>query len=576
MPFLIGRFMRKRNLLLFIILMLFPVVAFAKNDIYSKNADIYINKDGSANVTETWDVKGQDGTEWYIPLTNLGQSEILNYSVSMDGKDLTSKSWNINESISKKAGYYGINYVDNGLELCFGKTDYKRHTFVVKYTITNFVFTTSDADVISWRIFEYQNSSTNWENFTVNIKSFYSFPDTLDVWGYGYKGYAYVKDGVIQMSNEGDMGTNYVVLQAKFPKGTFENLVTYSQFDSFDDVKNMNDEGKFDYDYDDNESELSLFARIWNFIRGAFSTIFPFALFIWIAVICTKPEYGYKDNKKIDKNNTPMFRDIPCNKDIYYANTLIYLNKFNYKEGNIIGAIILKWIKENKVRYIKRNEDTRKEESVLDLTSKPEFTEKIEQDLFDIMYKASGDGYLESKELEKYCRNHYTKFFSIFTRQIDASVKALETEGRIYKKINRKDSRAKKIMDESIYEDSQRLFGLKLFFNEFAKMDTKETLEVKIWDEYLMFAYLFGMADKVSKQLKNLYPEYIEQELERNNLDLTTLVLINNMTTRSVNAASAARSAAQSYSSGGGGFSSGGGGGGSFGGGGSSGGGGSR
>lgn len=568
--------MRKRNLLLFIILMLFPVVAFAKNDIYSKNANIYINKDGSANVTETWDVKGQDGTEWYIPLTNLGQSEILNYSVSMDGKDLTSKSWNINESISKKAGYYGINYVDNGLELCFGKTDYKRHTFVVKYTITNFVFTTSDADVISWRIFEYQNSSTNWENFTVNIKSFYSFPDTLDVWGYGYKGYAYVKDGVIQMSNEGDMGTNYVVLQAKFPKGTFENLVTYSQFDSFDDVKNMNDEGKFDYDYDDNESELSLFARIWNFIRGAFSTIFPFALFIWIAVICTKPEYGYKDNKKIDKNNTPMFRDIPCNKDIYYANTLIYLNKFNYKEGNIIGAIILKWIKENKVRYIKRNEDTRKEESVLDLTSKPEFTEKIEQDLFDIMYKASGDGYLESKELEKYCRNHYTKFFSIFTRQIDASVKALETEGRIYKKINRKDSRAKKIMDESIYEDSQRLFGLKLFFNEFAKMDTKETLEVKIWDEYLMFAYLFGMADKVSKQLKNLYPEYIEQELERNNLDLTTLVLINNMTTRSVNAASAARSAAQSYSSGGGGFSSGGGGGGSFGGGGSSGGGGSR
>ena len=271
-----------------------------------------------------------------------------------------------------------------------------------------------------------------------------------------------------------------------------------------------------------------------------------------------------------------MFRDIPCNKDIYYANTLIYLNKFGYKEGNIIGAIILKWIKEDKVRYIKRNDGTRKEESVLDLTSKPEFTEKVEQELFDIMYKASGDGYLESKELEKYCRNHYSKFFSIFTRQVNEKINSLEAEGKIYKKINKKDTKAKKIMDESIYEDSQRLFGLKLFFNEFAKMDTKETLEVKIWDEYLMFAYLFGMADKVSKQLKNLYPEYIEQELERNNLDLNTLVLINSMTTRSVNAASAARSAAQSYSSGGGGFSSGGGGGGSFGGGGSSGGGGSR
>ena len=243
MPFLIGRFMRKRYLLLFIILMLFPVLVFAKNDIYSKNADIYINKDGSANVTETWDVKGQDGTEWYIPLTNLGQSEILNYTVSMDGKDLRFKSWNIDESISQKAGYYGINYVNNGMELCFGKTDYKRHTFVIKYTITNFVFTTSDADVISWRIFEYQNSSTNWENFTVNIKSFYSFPDTVDVWGYGYKGYAYVKDGIIEMSNEENTplsNSDYVVLLVEFDKEYFNvsSDNTHGQFTDFDDVKN--------------------------------------------------------------------------------------------------------------------------------------------------------------------------------------------------------------------------------------------------------------------------------------------------------------------------------------------------
>ena len=116
----------------------------------------------------------------------------------------------------------------------------------------------------------------------------------------------------------------------------------------------------------------------------------------------------------------------------YYANTLIYLNKFGYKEGNIIGAIILKWIKEDKVRYIKRNDGTRKEESVLDLTSKPEFTEKVEQELFDIMYKASEDGYLESKELEKYCRNHYSKFFSIFTRQVNEKINSLEAEGKIY------------------------------------------------------------------------------------------------------------------------------------------------
>ena len=99
-------------------------------------------------------------------------------------------------------------------------------------------------------------------------------------------------------------------------------------------------------------------------------------------------------------------------------------------------------------------------------------------------------------------------------------------------------------------------------------MKNKEAIEVQLWDEYLMFAYLFGMADKVAKQFKNLYPEIV-REMEANNLDYGTFVYINNISAASVHAASAARQAAESYSSGGGGFSSGGGGGGSFGGGGS-------
>ena len=79
-----------------------------------------------------------------------------------------------------------------------------------------------------------------------------------------------------------------------------------------------------------------------------------------------------------------------------------------------------------------------------------------------------------------------------------------------------------------------------------------------------MFAYIFGIADKVAKQLKNLYPEVIKDY----NIDFDTLLYINYISTRSVSAASSARSRAESYSSGGGGFSSSGGGGGSFGGGG--------
>lgn len=31
-----------------------------------------------------------------------------------------------------------------------------------------------------------------------------------------------------------------------------------------------------------------------------------------------------------------MFREIPCDKDIYYANALIKLNNFNYVGSNIL------------------------------------------------------------------------------------------------------------------------------------------------------------------------------------------------------------------------------------------------
>ena len=79
-----------------------------------------------------------------------------------------------------------------------------------------------------------------------------------------------------------------------------------------------------------------------------------------------------------------------------------------------------------------------------------------------------------------------------------------------------------------------------------------------------MFAYLFGIGDKVAKQLKNLYPEVIEQA----NIDYDSIVVINRISSSSLSRAMSAKAAAENYNAGGGGFSSGGGGGGSFGGGG--------
>lgn len=543
------------SIILFIIFVL-PVKA---DDIYNIDMKINIEKDGTAKITETWNVKADDGSEWYKQLYSLGNSSLSDYVVYMDGTKLTYKEWDINESISQKAGYYGINRTSEGIELCFGKKDFKKHTFTLKYTISNFVFNTSDSQVLYWTLFP----SVTLDDFSVEIDSYYTFPNTLDVWGYGYKGYAYVENGKIKMSNEGNLNNDYVVLLAKFPLNTFNTTNTHERFNTFEDVYNTAEEGTFEYDYYD---EPSLIEKVINFIFNAISFLIPLIVIIVSSVMVAKSGYGYKNNKTIDKKNVPMFREIPCNKNIYYANALIKLNNFDYKETNIFGAIILKWLRNNKISFINKEVGIfNKETTVIDLTKNPVFDNELEKELFDVMYKASNDGMLETKELEKWARKNYSKFFGLFTRIENKEIDRLKSENHIYKRTTKEECKKTNVMDDVIYEDSIKLYGLKLFLKEFSSLDTKEAIEVHLWDEYLMFAYLFGIADKVAKQLKNMYPEVLQQD----NFDYDTIIFVNNISTRSVSAASSARSAAESYSSGGGGFSSGGGGGGSFGGGGS-------
>lgn len=559
----------KKKIILFLIFMLVPF--FVKADtIYKIDMNVYVNEDGSANVQEIWNVKASDGSEWYKSMLNMGSVDLTDFKVSMDGEELTYKTWNPNESLSAKKGYYGINYVSNGLELCFGKYDFKRHTFTLTYKLSNFVFNTSDSQITYFTLMP----SITANAFSATISSFYKFPDTLDVWGYGYKGYAYVKDGKIYMINEKGLYDNYVTMLVKYPQETFKTDFSVDKFENFDDVYNMAEEGTFDYDYDDNYEKPTLFERIIDFI----ATMFPILIAAFFTFIGIKAGiesgYGYVNNKKIDKKNTPMFRDIPCNKDIYYANALISLNGFaNTSNTNILGAIILKWVKENKIGFKTEIKGMfKKEISIIDMTKQNTFDNPLEEKLFDYMYKASVDGNLESKELEKWCRKNYEKFFDLIKKFESTEINKLKAENHIYKRINKSECKKRNVMDDKIYDDSCKLYGLKLYLDEFSRMDTKEVMEVHLWDEYLMFAYLFGIANKVANQLKNLYPQEFTEYTANSGLDLDTIVFINNISVRSVNAASSARSAAESYSSGGGGFSSGGGGGGSFGGGGSAGG----
>lgn len=555
-----------KKIIFTLVLFLVPSIILA-NEISNIDMNIYVDNNGTAHVTEEWTTKLNEGTEGYKPYYNLGTSEISNFKVSMNGTEYTYNSdYNINDSFNEKKYKNGFHYIDNGVELCFGITEYGKNTYTLSYDISNFVVNTSDGyQMIYWTLFPYDYNPSP-ERVYIKIYSDFKYADTLDVWGYGkYGAPTYVYDGYIEMDSESTVSSSeYMAILVKFPENTFTLDTTVDK--TFKEYLDMANDGAVTY----NESEETLFEKILNFIFAIIGLLVPFTTIFIIIKSAISNSYGYKNNKIIDKKNTPLFRDIPCNKNIYYANTLVKLNKniFNgYKETNIFGSIILKWVKENKVVFKngpsgKFNKNT----SSIDLTLNPTFDNVLEKELFDIMYEASIDGILETKELEKWCNKNYTKFFNLFERINKVEIEKLKQDKHIYTRNSKEECKKKNVMDDTIYDDSTKLYGLKKFLEEFSKIDTREVLEVHIWDEYLMFAYIFGIADKVAKQLKNLYPEVLADP--NNYVDLDTILYINYISNRSVNAASTAKSRAESYSSGGGGFSSGGGGGGSFGGGG--------
>ena len=79
---------------------------------------------------------------------------------SENGKEYEFKNtWNTRGTLSDKAYKNGINYIDKGLELCWGISSYGKHNYTLTYNIEGFVSTLSDADMVYWQLIPYELSS---------------------------------------------------------------------------------------------------------------------------------------------------------------------------------------------------------------------------------------------------------------------------------------------------------------------------------------------------------------------------------------------------------------------------------
>ena len=110
-------------------------------------------------------------------------------------------------------------------------------------------------------------------------------------------------------------------------------------------------------------------------------------------------------------------------------------------------------------------------------------------------------------------------------------------------------------------DESTKWKGLKKYMEEFSLLKEKEVPEIVLWEKFLVYATVFGIADKVLKQLKVVYPD-LEEITSAGSYAYMHVMLSTNFTKSFSNAISTSMSSAYSSASGsGGGFSGGGGGG---------------
>ncbi len=553
----------------FIILFIF-IFSLAKqvnaNSISSINMDIYLSDTGDATITETWQTYLDEGTENYHPYFNIGNSKIIFNSVK-DDRGTTynyNSNWNIDNSFEIKKNTFGIYNSGNEYDLCWGISEYGNRTYTLNYTIQNFIYNTTDNyQILYWTLIP-KGMSSSVDKVYIKVHANNNFSDDLPVWGYGnYGGTAYVYNGIIEATSpEKGLSTDqYMTILVKFSSNTFNT--TNSIDKSWDEVYSEAKKGATAYKENDN-SFMSILSNF-LYIIVAVLVFVPYAL-------SAKRKKNHMISGKDELKDVLPFRDIPFGEDYFYTNYLAQEYDLISTDTNILGAMFLKWIKNNYLTISTEEKGifkTKTTKFIINPNSINQITDPNELKLWDIINKAAVDNILEDNEFKKYCKKNYQTLLNLFDNINDNIDKNLKNNNAFITTVEIKKTfgTSKKYTATSkLNEDARKLAGLKVFFKDFTSLNEKQPIEVKQWREYLIYAQILGMAEQVAKEFKKFYPDVITD------VNYNDIVLINNFSNNGVYAAMDARSRAQNYSAGGGGFSFGGGGGGSFGGGGSGGG----
>ncbi len=231
--------------------------------------------------------------------------------------------------------------------------------------------------------------------------------------------------------------------------------------------------------------------------------------------------FGLKGNNLPDYQDIKYFRDIPFSDELSIAYWVCL--KYNIvlepdlKKG-LLGAIILKWIKEEKIKVTETRQGLfsfQDNNYAIDLTNLKKLEDPTEKSLYQLLLSISGDNQiLEANEFKNWCYYNYDKLNGWFfyvryngQKKLEEAKFITTSVEKVKSKYGAKKTIVIKNVKEDLWYEALKLKGLKKFLMYFTLMDEKEFIQVHLWEEYLIFSSLLDVSQKVKEQFGKIYPK---------------------------------------------------------------------
>jgi uncharacterized membrane protein YgcG len=566
--------------LLFILLSAFvSILAWADSEhtISDVNIVVVLNDSGSAHITEKWQMETSTGTEWYMCRYNLGEMHISNFSV----KDETGKTyifdepWDLDRSLEEKAGHCGINDVSDkdGVEQCWGIGTYGPHTYTLTYDITNMVKQLQDSAAFIYRFIN-EDLPAEVEHARIeigkaipgswNIDNKILTLENTKMWAFGCNGTIDLVNGVVvfETSEAFPSTDRYVNIMLCFDPKLFPALQEH-QDRMFSDMKEKAFDGST---YESDDDALS----VWDYILIFGSFIF-FIIILPILTLLTYINFFARKRTYGRQKVSGYLRELPYNGDMYAAQFVLCQADHSRKISGIISALILKWIRARIVSIVP-NPNGKKIEIAFDHPeNEKKLEDNVERRLFEIIKLASGTDYvLQPHEMKQWASLHTEKMRNWGILMVSQGAAYFEKRNMA---VHTTYDKLRWDLSKEGKKEACKVMQFKNYLLDFTLLNEREAREVQLWDKYMMYASMLGIAKEVAHQFKSLAPDYFLKSPEEGGygMDVSDVLYTTFVCSSFSDAMASAITTpppSASSSSGGGGFSSFGGGGGFSGGGG--------